>query len=70
MKTTKTRTVWAGFCPVWETVVSLYETKELAEVAASVMNSEAEPASQYRVNELSVFGGDQEDVSEQVERDI
>ena len=50
--------------------MSLYETKELAEVAASVMNSEAEPASQYRVNELSVFGGDQEDVSEQVERDI
>jgi len=70
MRTTKTRTVWAVFCPLWDTVVSLYETKELAELAASVMNAEEGTGSQYKVNELSVFGGNQEDVSEQVERDI
>ena len=36
----KTDTVWAVMCPAWGTVISLYSTKELADVAASIMKDE------------------------------
>ena len=38
----KTDTVWAVMCPAWGTVISLYATKELANVAASIMKDETD----------------------------
>ena len=38
----KTDTVWAVMCPAWGTVISLYATNELAELAASIMTDETE----------------------------
>ena len=38
----KTDTVWAVMCPAWGTVISLYATKELAELAASIMKDETD----------------------------
>lgn len=51
----KQTTVYAVVCPTWDTPVSLYETRELAELSAHVMNGEL-PATHHKVEPLTVFG--------------
>tara|TARA_Y100000401_G_scaffold58653_1_gene46438 strand:- start:1079 stop:1288 length:210 start_codon:yes stop_codon:yes gene_type:complete len=51
----KQTTVYAVVCPTWDTPVSLYETRELAELSAHVMNGEL-PTTHHKVEPLTVFG--------------
>jgi len=41
-------------CPAWGTVISLYETRQLADVAASVMSSETDTP--HETKEFKVIG--------------
>jgi len=41
-------------CPAWGTVISLYETRQFADVAASVMSSETDTP--HEIKEFKVIG--------------
>ena len=52
----KTDKVWAVMCPAWGTVISLYSTKELAELAASVMQYETDTPHEIKEFDLITSG--------------
>lgn len=52
----KTDTVWAVMCPAWGTVISLYATKELADVAASIMKDETDTPHEIKEFNLITSG--------------
>tara|TARA_R100001015_G_C4593874_1_gene149190 strand:+ start:479 stop:694 length:216 start_codon:yes stop_codon:yes gene_type:complete len=52
----KTDTVWAVMCPAWGTVISLYATEELAELAASVMQYETDTPHDIKEFDLITSG--------------
>tara|TARA_R100001591_G_scaffold112706_2_gene125295 strand:- start:40 stop:273 length:234 start_codon:yes stop_codon:yes gene_type:complete len=49
----KTDKVWAVMCPAWGTVISLYSTKELADISASIMSAETDTL--HDVKEFEIF---------------
>ena len=61
-------TVWAVMCPAWGTVISLYETRQLADVAASVMSSETDTP--HETKEFKVIGESVAPIDNQLEMDL
>ena len=57
----KTDTVWAVMCPAWGTVISLYATKELADVAASIMKDETNTS--HEVKDFKLFSSIEPEVA-------
>ena len=67
----KQTTVYAVVNALWDTPVSLYETRELAELATHVMNGEMTDT-RHKVEPLTVFGTDEanSDDPNQLELDV
>jgi|9_EtaG_2_1085328.scaffolds.fasta_scaffold01165_7 hypothetical protein len=61
-------TVYAVICPSWGTVVSIYKTAELADVAASVMSSETQ--TNHTIKAFSVIGEDVSPIDNHPELDL
>ena len=55
-------------CPAWGTVISLYETRQFADVAASVMSSETQ--TNHTIKAFSVIGEDVSPIDNHPELDL
>jgi len=64
----KTDTVWAVMCPAWGTVISLYSTKELADISASIMSAETDTP--HETKEFKVIGESVAPIDNQLELDL